>query len=410
MPPSRQFKSILMFIHRWVALGLCILLVPIAVSGALLVWKDHLDALVNPHRHAVSGAELTSPSTYLAKAREALGSSAGAEPIAVRFPADAGRAVTVLARTAPREGMRPQLLTVYLDPPTARVLDIVEFRSSAFGFLHRFHENLAIPEYSGRSIVGWAGVGMLVLALSGIFLWWPRSGFLSGLRYRRSAATTYNLHHLLGFWISVPLALVSLTGIYLAFPQTARSTMAAIAPMNPQGQRPLFAGQVAADTRLTPETALAAALAVEPGARPAALFMAPIEGGGSGQGRREQAQAVEGTSPTALWRVQLARPNGGETVTLLVNDRTGAAQALPGSHGRRSRGPMDPLAARRQPGWCRLAGYRLLDRHLSRDFCRYRCHNVATAEAHEERAGRRDEGCATSCRMTLRGASKASTA
>ena len=115
------------------------------------------------------------------------------------------------------------MFNVYLDPPTARVLDVVDFRSSLFGWLHRFHENLTIPEYSGRAVVGWVGVGMLILSLTGIWLWWPRNGaFLPGLRWGRAPYTTTNLHHLLGFWISIPLAVVSVTGVYLGFPQNAR--------------------------------------------------------------------------------------------------------------------------------------------------------------------------------------------
>ena len=43
---------------------------------------------------------------------------------------------------------------------------------------------------SGRAIVGWAGVGMLILSLTGIWLWWPRNGaFLPGLRWRRAPPT-----------------------------------------------------------------------------------------------------------------------------------------------------------------------------------------------------------------------------
>ena len=144
--------------------------------------------------------------------------------MAVRLPESAGWPATVTAREQRQgeRGGRPRLVTVYLDPPTGRVLAMVEFRNSLIGFLHRFHENLTIPEYSGRAVVGWVGVGMLVLSLSGIYLWWPRNaGFLRGLRWRRGPATSFNLHHLFGFWIAIPLAVVSATGIYLGFPQQA---------------------------------------------------------------------------------------------------------------------------------------------------------------------------------------------
>jgi uncharacterized iron-regulated membrane protein len=336
-------------LHRWLGLALLIVLVPVAVSGALLVWHDAVDALIHPARYAVSGPQVSQPaSTYLSAAVAALDSAGGgakAQPIAVRFPEDEGDPVRVQARVTDGEGGRPQLLTVFLDPPTARVLDVVDFRSSLIGFLHRFHENLTMPEYSGRAIVGWAGVGMLVLSLTGIWLWWPRNGaFVPGLRWGRSAHTTTNLHHLFGFWISIPLALVSLTGVYLAFPQNARSLMSSVAPMNPQTSRVLFAGQVASSTRLTVDTALDAARGARPGANPMVVFLATVQGS-SPSGRRpqgERAGSDEATPSSPTWRVQLRPQGSAETVTLLIDDRSSAVRGLP-----------DPLAGDRAASWIR---------------------------------------------------------
>jgi uncharacterized iron-regulated membrane protein len=321
-------------IHRWIALALCILLVPIAISGALLVWHDELEAVLHPTRFTVSSHATIATSTYVAKAQAAL--PAGFTPMAVRFPAEDGRPITVLAR-GEQEGRR-QLLTVYLDPPDGRVLDVVNFRSSFFGFLHRFHENLTIPEYSGRAIVGWAGVGMLILSLTGLWLWWPRNcAFLLGLRWRRTGDTTIgNLHYLLGFWIALPLALVSLTGIYLSFPQTARSAMSAIAPMNPQTNRSIFAAQLAPDTRLSADAALDAARSAKPDWRPSTLFLATLPPERGARTDRNERQA-------ATWRVQLRHPENSDIATVIVNDRDGTARSLP-----------DPLAGDRAARWIRF--------------------------------------------------------
>jgi uncharacterized iron-regulated membrane protein len=321
-------------IHRWIALALCILLIPIAISGALLVWHDELDAVLHPARFTVSSHATIATSTYVAKAQAAL--PAGFTTMAVRFPAEDGRPITVLAR-GEQEGRR-QLLTVYLDPPDGRVLDVVNFRSSFFGFLHRFHENLTIPEYSGRAIVGWAGVGMLILSLTGLWLWWPRNGaFLLGLRWRRTGdATIGNLHYLLGFWIALPLALVSLTGIYLSFPQTARSAMSTIAPMNPQTNRSIFAAQFAPDTRLSADAALDAARSAKPDWRPSTLFLATLPPERGERTDRNERQA-------ATWRVQLRHPESSDIATVIVNDRDGTARSLP-----------DPLAGDRAARWIRF--------------------------------------------------------
>ncbi len=322
---SKITRSVLWTIHRWIGVGMVVLLVPVALSGGLLVFQNEFDAVLNPARYATTGSAVLQPTAYLASASKAIN---GAPAFSMRFPEDAGSPVVVQARVAGGEGRLPKILNVYLDPPTAKVLDVADFRASLFGFLHIFHENLTVPEYSGRAIVGWTGVGMLVLSLTGIWLWWPRNGvFIPGLRWRRAPTTSSNLHHLAGFWISLPLALVSLTGIYLAFPPQARLVMSSIAPMTPQGARGF--GAPMRQTALTADGALDAALKAEPGTRAAAIFM-PVAARGDAAG---------GAAPS--WRLQL-RPKDGDVVTVLVNDQNGEAKRPPA-----------PLAGDRVAQWVR---------------------------------------------------------
>jgi uncharacterized iron-regulated membrane protein len=302
---AAKLRRLWLNVHLWIGVGLAMMLIPISISGALLVWHDNIDTWINPHRYAVTGAQVALPPTvYLAKAADAVAKDpTGLRANAVRYP-EPGWPVRVMMRAQGREpGARPKIVTVFLDPPTAAVLDVMEFRSSFFGFLHVFHENLTIPEYSGRQIVGWVGVGMLIMSLTGLWLWWPRgSDLLHALRWKRSTRFTFNLHHLLGFWISIPLAVVSLTGVYLAFPQTARDAMSSITTMN---QQPARGGQPAQLTSLTADRALEVALKAAPGATPVALFL-PL------QQRGEAA---------LNWRVQMAER--GETVSVTVDDRSG---------------------------------------------------------------------------------------
>ena len=79
---ARRLRAIWWPIHRWIGIGLAVVLVPIAMSGALLVWR--VDALIHPGRYAVTGAHLAEPSAYLASAAAAL--ETRAQPVAVRFP------------------------------------------------------------------------------------------------------------------------------------------------------------------------------------------------------------------------------------------------------------------------------------------------------------------------------------
>jgi len=296
--PRRLWRNV----HLVVGIGAALLLIPIGLSGSLLVWHDALDAVLHPGRYAVSAGPVSPPSEHVAAARAALGATF--QPVVVRYPESAQAPVTVSARdSVPERGTRPRLLTVYLDPPTAGVLGVADFRSSFIGVLHRFHENLTIPEYNGRDIVGWAGVAMLIMALTGLYLWWPRNhAWSAALRWQRGAGTASRLHHQFGFWICAPLAVLSLTGIYLGFPQQGRAVLSSVTAMSPQ-QRGGFGAPLLQQTRLTIDQALHAALVSTPDARPAAIFLPT-----------QQAQT---------WRVQLRQAD--ELITVMVDDRGGGA-------------------------------------------------------------------------------------
>ena len=89
-------RNVLWTLHRWIGVCLVILLVPIAVSGALLVAGPQVDALIHPLRYAVSGSAMLAPSAYLESATKVLES--GVSPVMVRLP-ESGP-VTVIARGA----------------------------------------------------------------------------------------------------------------------------------------------------------------------------------------------------------------------------------------------------------------------------------------------------------------------
>ena len=65
-PRSAQLRRLWLNVHLWIGVGLALLLIPISVSGGLLVWHDEVDALLTPHRYAVTGPQVAlPPSAYL---------------------------------------------------------------------------------------------------------------------------------------------------------------------------------------------------------------------------------------------------------------------------------------------------------------------------------------------------------
>jgi hypothetical protein len=121
--------------------------------------------------------------------------------------------------------------------------------------------------------------------------------------------------------------------------------MSAIAPMNPQAGRPIFAAQLARETQLTPDAALDAARNAKPGWRPSALFLATQSERGDRSERPEQRgeRTERGERPAATWRVQLRDPVSNDITNVIVNDRDGTTRSLP-----------DPLAGDRAAQWIRF--------------------------------------------------------
>ena len=305
-------------IHLWLGIGLFILLVPVALSGAILVYHDDIGEFMSTPRGAVAPSKPTDIALAVDNARKAAGD--GFVPLFIGFPENDRVPLTIALRGPAAKGERPVRLTATIDRHDAHVISIANFRNTFFGFMHVFHENLTIPNY-GRSIVGWVGVAMLLLSLTGLYLWWPRHGQWSrAFVWRRSPAASSNLHYMTGFWICFPLVLISLTGIYLAWPQQGRELLSSVASMTPQPQRgggP--GGQVMANPTRSPSEIFATASA-RPNATVDAIFY---------------------PNQTGAWRVRLREEGKTEPVTIMINDRSGDISVV------------QPLSGDRTASWIR---------------------------------------------------------
>jgi uncharacterized iron-regulated membrane protein len=236
--------------------------IAIGITGSILVFDHEIDARLNPQRYALSGPKASlPPAQYIESAAKVL--EGGARPVILRLPEEAGLPVMVFARA---RGESAGMFRVYLDPPTAQVLDTAP-GGGFIGTVHNFHENLMAREYMGREFVGMVGFALLISSLSGIYLWWPGRGRLrQALGIRPGLATSRNLHYLCGFYGSLVLALLSFTGICLAYPDAGRALVGAITPVSPS-IRGLQTAEPRAGKPIPLEQALGVAQALYPAAK-----------------------------------------------------------------------------------------------------------------------------------------------
>jgi len=288
-------------VHKWIGLILAVLIIPLSVTGAALVWDEALDHGLNPQRYAVSGGSATDAQAYVDTARAAFKPG---ENIATMSRDEGGPVVIAANLPAKRaaNGVQvagpPGRTTLWLDPPSARLLDRASGNSGLIRVVHQIHGSLMIPGI-GRAVVGWIGVAMVFSCFTGLWLWWPTVGaWARGLRWRRHRNLDTNLHHLTGFWVALPLFVLSLTGVWISFPGLFGNGMAG------GGERGMARPQPLATPHLGIDAVIAAAQAVKPG---------------------DWRQVTWPTDRTPLWSVALA--DSQDRVT--IDDATGATTLAP---------------------------------------------------------------------------------
>ncbi|HYG46980.1 MAG TPA: PepSY-associated TM helix domain-containing protein [Allosphingosinicella sp.] len=298
-PTQARLRPLWFQAHKWIGLALAILIVPVSLTGSALVWHDWLDEKLNPERSAAAAPGLP-PSAYAAAARSF--ARPGERLASLAYPDGAGPVVATLARPPRPGGGRPVRTLLYLDPVSARLLDRSASDEGAVRVLHVLHGSLMVPGV-GRQIVGWIGVAMLLSSLTGLWLWWPLNGrFTRALRWKRRPATSANLHHQGGFWIALPLAMLSFTGAWISFPAFFASQSGDPAGPSPAERMRRMAVIPAVETRLGADDAVAAAR--------------PLAAGGL-------AVLTWPTEPEMKWKIGLRGENGVAEVAL--DDRGGAA-------------------------------------------------------------------------------------
>lgn len=209
-----------LLLHRYVGLAAGLLVAVLGMTGSVLVYEAEIDRALNPELLSVRPAgERIGPGAALAALREA---DAGVRPDLLQMPREPTD--PYVFHGAEQGGNdAEQRRAVYVDPYRGEVLGSRPEHSGVVGVLFRIHANL-MAGMAGRQAVGWSGVVLLLLCVTGIVVWWPRIARLPrflealGVRWRAGGRrTNYDLHRAGGMWTLPYLALLALTGSGLVF-------------------------------------------------------------------------------------------------------------------------------------------------------------------------------------------------
>lgn len=214
---SYGFRKFVNDLHLWMGIGSGIVLFIVCLTGTIYAFRAEIEQLVEPDKYTVTveGERMVADAIVGELQQQTSGQ---VNMISIPHAPDAPYKLRV--KKADEEGRGT---TYYVDPYTARIKGTSDSPSSEFFMtVFRLHRWLLMERSVGRVIVGAATVIFVFIIISGMVLWWPKKLKLlrQSLTVRTSAnwkRINFDLHNSLGFYASLLLMVMALSGLCWSF-------------------------------------------------------------------------------------------------------------------------------------------------------------------------------------------------
>lgn len=209
-------RRVFFWLHLSVGCVIAAVVLLMSVTGVLLTYERQMIARAERGAFRVERQKQRAPLEQLLRQASAAHGSAPS-------------GVTVFADPSEPIALQFGRQTVYVDPATGRELGSAAPGTRAFfsslRSWHRWVGMSGASQATGKAITGASNLAFGFLALSGLYLWFPRTWtrrafgavawFRGGLNGK---ARDFNWHNVIGFWCAVPLLLIILSGSVISYP------------------------------------------------------------------------------------------------------------------------------------------------------------------------------------------------
>jgi uncharacterized iron-regulated membrane protein len=202
-------------IHLLLGLSSGMIVFVIAITGCLYAFQEEIQNLTQPYRFVEHQQTAVLPPSELKAIaeRELPGKS-----IHAVLYAKPGHAAQVIFYNVEPE----YYFLVYLNPFSGEVLKVKDAQSGFFSFVLDGHFYLWLPHEIGQPVVASATIVFVIMLISGIVLWWPKNKKATTQRFSvkwnaRWRRKNYDLHNVLGFYVSGIALILAVTGLVWGF-------------------------------------------------------------------------------------------------------------------------------------------------------------------------------------------------
>lgn len=208
-------------IHLWLGLTSGLLVIFLGLTGCILAFQREIESVTLSFREIRNEQRaLLSPSALREVAEKAL-------------PGKHAHSVSYYKKDKAAEvaffSLEPEYYyTVYINPYDGKVLKVKDMNRDFFRVILMGHFYLWLPPAIGQPIVASATLIFLVMLISGLVLWWPRNRAARKQRFSikwnaRWRRINYDLHNILGFYITWVMIFIVVTGLVWGFQWFAKS-------------------------------------------------------------------------------------------------------------------------------------------------------------------------------------------
>ncbi len=202
-------RKLLFNVHLYLALLAGVFVLTLGLTGSIMAFEPELDHILHPRLSYVTpGARRLS----LVEIGDAVQKAfPGERPGGFLLSPDANISVGVSTKRG----------VVAVNPYTGEILGVRPNGRDFLGYVHQLHLRLLISNRAdtGKTIVSWAAIAMLVLLVSGIYLWWP----VKRMAINRRATGRrfwFDLHNAIGIFSLLFLLLLTCTGVMIGFEES----------------------------------------------------------------------------------------------------------------------------------------------------------------------------------------------
>lgn len=214
-----RIKKIVGKVHLWLGFTSGLIVLFLGVTGCILAFEHEIRRWTEPEQFVkVEDKPVLPPSVLTPLAEKHLD---GKKANGIEYPGK-GRAAIVSYYDESNYKL------IALNPYSGEVLKVKNMNRDFFRVVVMGHYYLWLPPNIGKPIVSYATLIFLIMMITGLILWWPKSKAARKQRFSikwsaRWRRKNYDLHNVLGFYMTWVAIFLAITGLVMGFEWFANS-------------------------------------------------------------------------------------------------------------------------------------------------------------------------------------------